>query len=198
VSGVRCAVCAVCAVYGARGVWCAAGRMRRTECFMYFSAHVLTHFSSVAVSALLRKETTHSLKHRSTSPLNMRSVSFSCISSSFCSIAAQRQGQQRSRLRAGVLPQAREAHPASQLLSPGPRLPRSRSCCACSRRPRAEPGVTKSGHSQKCQASTAGRAGSLLQHPRPVRFAALQSCAVSPRASRQPATPRTPGDHGLP
>ena len=92
VSGVRCAVCAVCAVYGARGVWCAAGRMRRTECFMYFSAHVLTHFSSVAVSALLRKETTHSLKHRSTSPLNMRSVSFSCISSSFCSIAAKRQG----------------------------------------------------------------------------------------------------------
>ena len=98
-------------VRGARGVWCAAGVhvqrcmrrircfMRRTECFMYFSAHVLTHFSSVAVSALLRKETTHSLKHRSTSPLNMRSVSFSCISSSFCSIAAKRQGQQRSRLR---------------------------------------------------------------------------------------------------
>ena len=55
----------------------------RTECFMYFSAHVLTHFSSVAVSALLRKETTHSQKQRSTSPLNIRSVSFICSSSSF-------------------------------------------------------------------------------------------------------------------
>ena len=70
----------------------------RTECFMYFSAHVLTHFSSVAVSALLRKETTHSQKQRSTSPLNMRSVSLSCISSSFISMAAQRVGREAVKL----------------------------------------------------------------------------------------------------
>ena len=103
------------------------GRHCCTECFMYFSAHVLTHFSSVAVSALLRKETTHSLKQRSTSPLNMRSVSFSCISSSFCSIAVT-SGNGSGQGHEWVCCCRREAHPASQLQSPGPGLLRWRSC----------------------------------------------------------------------
>lgn len=53
-----------------------------TECFRYLLAQTVTHFSSGPVRDLERKPVTHSEKQRSTRPLNIRSVSFSCISSS--------------------------------------------------------------------------------------------------------------------
>eukprot|EP00967_Tisochrysis_lutea_P078437 scaffold106770_cov37-Tisochrysis_lutea.AAC.1 len=58
-----------------------------TECFRNLLAHTVIHFSSGPVRALERKPVMHSEKQRSTSPLNMRSVSFTCMSSSLSSIS---------------------------------------------------------------------------------------------------------------